>query len=295
MRFILTFICVLIFSVHSFSQSSILKQNIEDIIEGKQATVGVGLIINGQDTLIINGESHYPTLSVYKFHLALAVLDYLEKNNIPLEHELLITKEDLLPDTYSPLRDTYPEGNIYMSIAELIKYSVSKSDNNACDILFRFIGGTDIVDQYIRALGIKDISIAATEEEMHINFEHQYLNWTTLLSAVELLEIFKQGNKLLPALHDFLLKAMLGSETGGNKIKALLPSDVKVAHKTGNSSRNDEGLKAADNDAAIIYLPDGRYYSLAILVKDSKETDDTNAKMIADISKVVYNYISLNE
>jgi len=268
-----------------------LRKSISEIIKDKDATVGVALIIEGKDTLTVNNEFHYPTQSTYKFHLALAVLDYLHRNDLPLDHKIFIKKEELLPDTHSPIRDEYPKGDFEMSVRELLEYTVSKSDNNGCDILFRFVGGTSEVDKYIRGLGFKDFSIAATEEEMHGPWEVQYTNWSTPYTAAGVLESFRTGNILPEEFHDFLWQTMTGTTTGSNKIKAQLPKGTVVAHKTGSSFRNADGLNAAENDMAIIQLPDGRYYSLVVFVADSMESSGTNCKIIADISKAVYDYL----
>lgn len=271
-----------------FSQNEVLRNKIQKIIQGKDATVGVALIVDGKDTLTINNNFRYPTQSVYKFHLALAVLDYLNKNNLTLDHQLYVKKGDLLPNTHSPLRDDYPQGEMYLSVADLIKYTVSKSDNNGCDILFRLVGGTAAVDRYIRGLGLSEFAIAATEEEMHGPWVVQYTNWSTPYTAAQALEIFRTQDILPLSFHDFLWDTLAGTITGGNKIKALLPEGTFVAHKTGSSFRNAEGLKAAENDIAIIQLPDGRYYSLVVFVADSMESNDVNCGIIAQISKAVY-------
>lgn len=271
-----------------FSQNEVLRNKIQKIIQGKDATVGVALIVDGKDTLTINNNFRYPTQSVYKFHLALAVLDYLNKNNLTLDHQLYVKKGDLLPNTHSPLRDDYPQGEMYLSVADIIRYTVSKSDNNGCDILFRLVGGTAVVDRYIRGLGLSEFAIAATEEEMHGPWEVQYTNWSTPYTAAQALEIFRTQDILPQPFHDFLWDTLAGTITGGNKIKALLPEGTFVAHKTGSSFRNAEGLKAAENDIAIIQLPDGRYYSLVVFVADSMESNDVNCGIIAQISKVVY-------
>lgn len=271
-----------------FSQNEVLRNKIQKIIQGKDATVGVALIVDGKDTLTINNNFRYPTQSVYKFHLALAVLDYLNKNNLTLDHQLYVKKGDLLPNTHSPLRDDYPQGEMYLSVADIIRYTVSKSDNNGCDILFRLVGGTAVVDRYIRGLGLSEFAIAATEEEMHGPWEVQYTNWSTPYTAAQALEIFRIQDILPQPFHDFLWDTLAGTITGGNKIKALLPEGTFVAHKTGSSFRNAEGLKAAENDIAIIQLPDGRYYSLVVFVADSMESNDVNCGIIAQISKVVY-------
>lgn len=271
-----------------FSQNEVLRNKIQKIIQGKDATVGVALIVDGKDTLTINNNFRYPTQSVYKFHLALAVLDYLNKNNLTLDHQLYVKKGDLLPNTHSPLRDDYPQGEMYLSVADIIRYTVSKSDNNGCDILFRLVGGTAVVDRYIRGLGLSEFAIAATEEEMHGPWEVQYTNWSTPYTAAKALEIFRIQDILPQPFRDFLWDTLAGTITGGNKIKALLPEGTFVAHKTGSSFRNAEGLKAAENDIAIIQLPDGRYYSLVVFVADSMESNDVNCGIIAQISKAVY-------
>ena len=277
---------------HAFSQNDVLKNDIEKIIRGKRATVGVALIVDGKDTLTVNNGFHYPTQSTYKFHLALAVLDYLNKNNLSLDHKIFIRKAELLPDTHSPLRDDYPDGNVELPVSEILKYTVSQSDNNGCDILFRFVGGTPAVDRYIRDLGFSDFAIAATEEEMHGPWEVQYTNWSTPLTAARVLEKFRTGNILPQHFHDFLWNAMVDTTTGPKKIKGLLPPGTIVAHKTGSSFRNAEGLNAAENDIAIIRLPDGRYYSLAVFVADSMEDEATNMRMIAEISRAVYDSLT---
>ena len=271
-----------------FSQNEVLRNKIQKIIQGKDATVGVALIVDGKDTLTINNNFRYPTQSVYKFHLALAVLDYLNKNNLTLDHQVYVKKSDLLPNTHSPLRDDYPQGEMYLSVADIIRYTVSKSDNNGCDIQFRLVGGTAEVDKYIRGLGLSEFAIAATEEEMHGPWDVQYTNWSTPYTAAQALEIFRTQDILPQPFHDFLWDALVGTTTGGNKIKALLPEGTLVAHKTGSSYRNAEGLNAAENDIAIIQLPDGRYYSLVVFVADSMESTDVNCGIIAQISKAVY-------
>lgn len=293
MKYILSLICILLLSSCTTNKGDEkLRRTIEEIINDKNATVGVALIIDGKDTLTVNNDFRYPTQSTYKFPLALAVLDYMDRNQIPLTHKILIKREELLPDTWSPIREDYPEGDVEMSLADILKYTVAKSDNNGCDILFRFVGGTKVVDNYIRSLGFSEFAIKATEEEMHSAWDVQYTNWSTPYTAADLLETFRTKDILPKHFHDFLWKIMTETETGKNKIKAFLPEGTIVAHKTGSSDRNAEGLNAAENDIAIIQLPDGRCYSLAVFVADSMEDFDTNCRIIADISKTVYDHIS---
>lgn len=283
--------CFLWATISSFAQNNELRKDIGSIIENKKATVGVAIIFDGKDTLTINNQYRYPTMSVYKFYQALAVLDNLNRRNLPLEQQIYVSKESLLPDTYSPLRDAKPDGNFYMPIKELIQYSVSLSDNNACDILFNFLGGTDYVEKYIKSLGIMQIAIAATEKEMHDDNNKIYENWTTPYAAVELLEKFRQQEDWFPSKYkNFLWDSLIETSTGKDKIKGLLPPETLVGHKTGTSFRNAQGLKAADNDLGFIELPNGKQLSIAVFIVNSMEDDKTNAAIIAQISKAVYDH-----
>ena len=146
------------------------------------------------------------------------------------------------------------------------------------------------MDRYIAGLGIGETVIVADEEMMHRHTDNQYLNRTTPLAAVRLLERFRRGELLSAAYGDFLLETMFATETGPDKLRGLLPADVAVAHKTGSSDRDGREVKIADNDIGIVRLPDGRSYSIAVFVMDSREDDRTNAAVIARISRLVYDY-----
>lgn len=288
------FISLSLIILQATAQTNIpLRQEIQDIIQDKKATVGVAIIFDGTDTLTVNNQYRYPTMSVYKFHQALAVLDYLNKHNLPLEQQVYVSKSALLPETHSPLRDKKPEGNFYMPIKELMQYSVSQSDNNACDILFNFLGGTAPVEQYIKNLGIQQIAITKTEQEMSEDFDNQYGNWTTPYAAVQLLEIFLQQELFASNYKIFLSDALIETSTGKDKIKGLLPSGTIVGHKTGMSSRNSNGVKAGDNDLGFIKLPNNKNLSIAVFIVNSTEDDTTNAKIIAQISKAAYDYFKV--
>lgn len=295
MNRILLSISALLVSIFSFAQYQTLENQIRSIIHGKDATIGVAVLFDGKDLISVNDDSQYPMQSVFKFHTALATLDHLERNKLPLDTEITISKDDLIPGTHSPLRDKYPNGNVKLSIANLITYSTAESDNNACDILINYVGGPQAVDGYIKKLGIKDVSIKAKERDILQNQAAQNTNWTTPSSAVKLIEIFREKEIFCPEYKQFLTKTLIESDKNNNKIKGMLPEDVIVGHKTGSSSRNSSGIKGADNEIGFVQLPDGSGYSIAIFIKDSKETDQKNAEIMSRISRIVFeNYILKN-
>ena len=283
-------ILFLLISIFSFAQKAELKKEISKITEGKKATVAVSVL--GIDFPFQynnnNAEKKLPMQSVFKYHIALAVLDLVDQGKLSLDQKVFIKKSELLPNTWSPIREKNPEGNFEMPISELIEYSVAMSDNVGCDVLLRLIGGPKVVNDYIVSKGVKNTQIVYNEELMQSEWKNQYENYTTMKSATKLLKDFYKGKILSKKSTEFLLAVMYRTSTGLNKIVEQLPKYAKVAHKTGSSGKNDAGLTGAENDIAIITLPNGKTYAIAIFVSDSTESYDVNCKMISDISKVVF-------
>lgn len=292
------FICLAIllsWATYAGAQSSSLTSQLQQAIAGKKAQVGIAVIIDGKDTITLNNEAYYPMYSVFKFHQALAVMDYLVRHKQPLETKLHITASDLKPDTYSPLRDKYPEGNIDMSIAELLEYTLQQSDNNACDIFFSYIGGTRYADKYIRSLGITDFAIGATEDEMHKDPQKSYANRTTPLAAAVLLEKFLDCPLLPDTLQTFVKQTMIECGTGKDRLpQPLIGTQAVIGHKTGSGNITPTGRITGTNDIGFVFLPNGHRYTIAVFVKDSDEGPQETTALIADISRIVYRYLTLN-
>ena len=273
------------------AQQSKLETQLKQAIKDKKAEIGIAVIIDGKDTVTVNNDIHYPLMSVFKFHQALALADYMGKKKQSLDTRLPIKKSDLKPNTYSPLRDKYPQGGIEMSIADLLRYTLQQSDNNACDILFNYQGGPEAVNRYIHSLGVQECVIVGTETAMHEDLNLCYQNWTTPLAA-ELLEIFRKKPLFAKVYKDFIYQTMVESQTGKDRLVApLLDKKVTVGHKTGTGDLNAKGQQIGCNDIGFVLLPDGRIYSIAVFVKDSEENSQANSQIIADISRIVYKYV----
>lgn len=264
------------------------EQNLKAISEqysGYKANIGIGYADN--QVTYQNNQKKYPLLSVFKLHVAVAVLDKINREKLNLENKINISSADIKENTYSPLREKYGVKNLNLSLHELLYYMVAESDNNACDILIKWVGGTDSVEKYIHAIGLPETEIKVTEDIMNRADMTQYQNRAPLHEILALLKMIDENKLFSEELHKELLSIMQSTVTGANKIKGYLPKYVNVAHKTGSASRLQDGKKIADNDAAIIKVGNKKYY-LAIMVSDSYESDETNAEIIAKISQQIY-------
>lgn len=272
---------------------NMLYYNLIQVIDKVKAQVGVAVIIDGKDTLTVGNDYHYPMMSVLKFHQALAVADYLHTHRLSLDTPVYISHEALRPDTYSPLCDRYPEGNISLSVGELLKYTLQQSDNNACDILFSIICSPTVTDRYIRSLGIDDFTIAATEDDMHRDISLCHSNWTTPLAAAQLLETFLAQDTLNDKSLSFIHRTMTECRTGLNRLpRPLAGTSIVIGHKTGTSDTDGHGRIIAVNDIGFVFLPNGHRYTITVFIANSSETMQDTEKIIGDISEVVYRYVS---
>jgi beta-lactamase class A len=137
---------------------------------------------------------------------------------------------------------------------------------------------------------VKGISIVATEEEMYKSWDTQFTNWCEPFAMAQLLEIFYQGKHLSKPSSAFLKKLMTETTTGLKRIKGLLPEGTIVIHKTGTSDTNEKGITAATNDAGIVTLPNGKHFAIVVFVTNSPENQDTRERVIAEISKALWDY-----
>ena len=294
-HFINFFLILWFSSSYVFPYGDSLRIKIESIVNGASGKVGVSILgFEPYDTLTINGSGKFPMQSVFKFPLALAILNQVDKGRFSLEQKIHLNKDNLLPETWSPLREKYPDGGVDITLDELLTATVSQSDNNGCDILFRLIGGTKKVEQYIHSLGIKDIAIVATEAEMHIDWQIQYHNWSSPTAMNQLLYKFFYGKILSQKSRDYLNQVMVKTTTSPDRLKGLLPKGTIVAHKTGSSGENENGLAAATNDIGIVTLPDGKRFIISVFVSDSMADEKTRNKISAEIVKAVWDNYNMS-
>jgi beta-lactamase class A VEB len=290
-RILLLLLSLFFTVVHLSAQRDSLILKIENVLKTKNAKVGVAIFkSNEKDTLKINDDFHFPMQSVMKFPIALAVLSEIDKGDLSFEQEIEITPQDLLSNTWSPIKEKFPNGTT-LTIEQILNYTISESDNIGCDILLKLIGGTDSVQKFLNANHFTDISIQATEEQMHKDWNTQYQNWATPTAMNNLLiDAYNNKNQLLSKKsYDFIWKVMRETTTGSNRLKGQLPKNTIVAHKTGTSGINN-GIATATNDIGVIALLNGQLIFISVFVADSKETPEINEKIISDIAKITWDY-----
>ncbi|MBD5225213.1 MAG: serine hydrolase [Bacteroidales bacterium] len=263
-----------------------LKDLLDRYIADKDATIGIAVIM-ANDTVIVNGEMPFPMMSVYKFPIAMAVAEKCRNNGMDFSQSCEVNPSDMHNDTYSPMMEKYAmESPFTITLNELLKYSLQLSDNNASDILLKWLGGAEVADRYIHSLDIENISIRYTEAELHMNPGYSYLNSSTPLAMASLLDRFNK--EFDDSLSISLKQIMASCSTGSDRLaKPFLSEECTIIHKTGTGFLLPSGRLMALNDVGYIHCAGNMPYSIAVFICDAAYTTEESATIIADISEIV--------
>lgn len=267
-----------------------LQKKLEDYVNDKDARIGVAVIVNGKDTVEVNGYSDFPMLSVFKFPQALAVVDFCNKKGCSLDSILYISADKIRENTWSPMREKYGSTDIFLPVRDLLEFSVVYSDNNACDILFDFIGGVSVADSLMKAMGYDNIVMNANEDDMHRDLYLCYTNRSTPVEMAALSDRFNTGIRNVSDGYSFIAGLMESCATGQDRLASVLSGErgIVLGHKTGTGDINSQGKIIAVNDAGYFNFPDGNRYAIAVFVADSGYDLKYTSNMIADISEIVF-------
>jgi beta-lactamase class A len=267
------------------NQANELRARLEQIARAAQGWVGVSAtVLETGESVSLNGQQRFPMQSVYKFPIAMAVLAQVDQGKLKLEQKIRVQASDIVQG--SRILDEHSQ-EMAFTLAALLKYMVSESDNTACDMLLRLLGKPKLVTQYLRGLGVNDMVVANTEKELAQDPAVQYRNDATPDAAVVLLRAFHEGKGLSSSSQALLRQWMTETTTGPKRLQGLLPKGTVVAHKTGTSATVN-GVTAATNDVGLVTLPSGQPLAIAVFVADAKASEVMREAVIAKVTKAAW-------
>jgi len=248
------------------------------------------MLLESSESADLNGDEHFVMQSVYKLPIAMAALQRVDKGELKLDQMVKVEKRDFVPqEVYSPVRDKYPDG-ARLSLAELVRYTISESDGTTSDVLMNLVGGAHGVMAFLTEIGVSGINVVNLEKEIGRDWQTQYENSATPKAAVQLLAALQARRGLSAESRALVLKLMIESVPGAKRIKGQLPAGTLVAHKTGTGSTRG-GITSATNDIGIITLPDGRHLAVAVFISDAAGDDAARDGVIARIANAAWDAV----
>ena len=229
----------------------------------KNVSIYFEYLPTGSNIAISKDAEFYPA-SLLKVPVAMAVAKKIEKGEWKWTNELVLmpTDKDEKFGTF------YKEpSNSTHTIEEIIRRSLSESDNTAHFILVRNLEMEEISDAY-EHMGLKDF----LETDGKLSAKRYSVIFRTLYNSSYLTE--ENSQKLL---------VYLSQSEFDDYIQGGVEKDIIFSHKIGTSDEENVFI-----DSGIVYAKN-RPYILTVMIKNKDE--QIAQKIMADISGKVYNYV----
>jgi beta-lactamase class A len=287
-RVFLSLLLILLATSSAFAQKpdvSALETTLQRIAGAARGRVGIALIhLESGATINVRGHERFPMASVVKLPIAIEVLKQVAEDKLTLNRAVWLAPSDIRP--CCTLERRHPKGGVSRTVAELLELAIVESDNTAADALLKLVGGADVVERRLRAMGFHLINVDRTEGQLLLDMagvtnapppeqwtieiqrklvadadresvtrgRARYLvderDTATPYETAQLVGRLQLGDLLPRAETDLLMGLLLQTKTGPRRIKGRLPPETLVAHKTGTTA-------VVINDAGIITLPPG--------------------------------------
>lgn len=236
-------------------------------------------------TVTVLGDVPFPMASTSKIAIASTFLAGVDDGRFSLDasYPLMVpVKSRKYSSAVAPVRP-----GAMLTGRQLIERSLIHSDNQATDALLAVVGGPAAVNRWMRATGNtgmrldRDIATLVRDDgEYNPATMIDERDSATPLAMARLLSGLYQGRWLTANSRAFLISTMEQCQTGKRRMRALLPSDARIAHKTGT-------LSNTSSDVGLVRMPDGRVYAIAVYVTGQGGHAGRDAK-IAAISRTIY-------
>ena len=260
-----------------------LAERIEALEERHDAYAGVFAQSLDSDRFVAHrSDDPFAMCSTFKTYAAARVLQKSAAGELRLSDAVAIQATDILPN--SPL--TEPNVGRTMTLAELCRAALQRSDNAAANCLLRAIGGPSAVTEFARSIGDDRTRLDRWETELNSAIPGDLRDTSTPRALGTGYRALLTGNVLEAPERQQLEDWMRGNETSSMR-PGLLPRWTS-ADKTGS------GDYGSTNDVGMVYGPAGQRMSLAFMTRS--RTDDPKAPnlraLIGELTTLVLPYLT---
>ena len=268
------------------SFASDFEARLYNAADGSNGRIGVAVIDLGTGrTVSVLGDTPFPMASTSKIAVAATFLDGVDKGKWTLDDKfplMIPVGSARFSGSKAPVR-----AGEMLTARRLIELALINSSNPATDALLAAVGGPAAVNRWIKTTGVegmridRDIATLVRDDgEFDPARTVDLRDSATPVAMAQLLSGLFQGQWLSQRSRAFLLGTMERCVTGKRRMRALLPSDARIAHKTGT-------LNNTASDVGIIQAPDGHAYAVAIYVTGQGGKPNRDAR-IASIARTIY-------
>lgn len=290
------FLSIISAGIHAQTNSmEKLKRSIDSAFQAEQGNFAIAFksLSEEHPPLLINEDNEFHAASTMKTPVMIEVFKQAKEGKFSLNDSIKVKNEfkSIVDGSSFNLQMGRDDGeHLYEQLGEercikdLVVDMIIYSINLATNILIELVGARN-VNESMRAFGAEDINVLRGVEDMKA-YDAGMNNTTTAHDLMLIFERLAKG-EAVDAKADKEMIDILMQQKHKDIIPALLPNDVKIANKTG-------WITGVHHDSAIVFLPNGQKYVLVLLSENMKDSD-AGTKMLANVSKMVYDFSTKNK
>ena len=248
-----------------------LQASIERTTKSVNATWGVFVkSLETNEEIAIGADQQMETMSTIKIPLMVEVLQQVKAGRFTLSDKYTFAQADSQPGTGTIQR---LDPGAVMTVKDLVTMMIIVSDNTATEVLYRMVGGPDVVNKRMDALGLgrtRAMSVPAawfaalraapSSEQFYREGKHPF-GMTTPREMGRLLEMMERGALVDKPSSDLMLQIMRAQ-----LYRTRIPRYVngyRIPHKTGDFLPfvgDDVGVLEGDGHTIVISIFTGNHF-----------------------------------
>jgi len=266
-----------------------LENKINEYISSTKEFIAVSFQDTEQEFYLgINDTISLHAASTMKVPVMMEIFRQAESGRFSLNDSLTIRNEfrSIIDDSRYSLDINEDSGDrLYSmigskeSIRDLVNEMITYSGNLATNLLIDTVRAKN-VQAFMRSLGANDIQVLRGVEDLKA-FSAGRNNTTTAKDLAIIFQTIYDGKYWSKESRQEMIDILLDQQLR-KKLPAKLPSEVRVAHKTGS-------ITEIDHDGGIIFPKGFSPYILVVLTKGFENHDEAQ-ESIAEISRMVYDW-----
>ena len=248
-----------------------LEASIQRTARSINATWGIYVkSLETGEEIAIDADRRMETMSTIKIPLMVEVFEQIKAGKFKLADKYTFVEADSQPGTGTIQR---LDPGAVMTVKDLITMMIVVSDNTATEVLYRMVGGPEVVNARLDALGLKNtramnvpskwfpaLRAAPSTEQFYREGKHPF-GFSTPREMGRLLEMMERGTLVDKPSSDLMLRIMRGQ-----LYRTRIPRYVTgytIPHKTGDFLPyvgDDVGMLEAPGRTIVISVFTGNHF-----------------------------------
>ena len=245
------------------ARMSALARALDSLADRHEGVVGYAVhVVETGERIDRRGDEPFPTASLIKVPILVALFDHVEKGTISLDDPVRVTKADKVPG--SGVLQFFHD-NLEVTMRDLATFMIIVSDNTATNLVLDKVPMRRVWEK-MEALGLPRTKVHSKSFARHtsvaMDSSVKYgLGVTTPNEMARLYTLMAEGRAVGPAADSTMLAIMRGTQD--DELLQRYAGGVRAAHKTGATDQ-------VRTECSLFYLK--ARVSACVLTRENKDT-----------------------